>query len=349
MFKIFHENKSISWILTQKDYIDFSPSYQRMGNVWSKGQKQLLIDSIINGFDIPKLYFHFMPQNNLKPIYNYGVIDGKQRLEAILDFVQDKFPLSTDFRYLCNDTANYCLDVAGKYFSEIDSIEPSIIAKLFQYELCIVFMDTDDPDIINETFIRLNSGISVNTAEKRNAIGGNLSKEMKKLYTESSFFTEIIAISNTRYAHFDLALKLLMTEMGCDDLGKKSVDEFVKLQKDFDYNCQQALKRVISKLNRLSKSFSRKDKLLSKKNLIITLFSILDEIPEGHLKPFMSYFEKLRSECMSKEDKSDADALMVEFTLQLQQGADKKASLEKRITIMEKYLHIYLVSALGYA
>ena len=32
------------------------------------------------------------------------------------------------------------------------AIEPSIIAKIMTYELCIVFMDTDNPDVINETF-----------------------------------------------------------------------------------------------------------------------------------------------------------------------------------------------------
>jgi uncharacterized protein with ParB-like and HNH nuclease domain len=99
MFKIFQENKSISWILSQKKYINFSPAYQRRGNVWGREQKQLLIDSIINGYDIPKLYFQFMPQDvNATEIYNYAVIDGKQRLEAILDFVEDRIAISKDFK-----------------------------------------------------------------------------------------------------------------------------------------------------------------------------------------------------------------------------------------------------------
>ncbi len=348
MFKIFQEYKSISWILEQKDFIDFSPKYQRMGNVWSKDQKQLLIDSIINGFDIPKLYFNFMPKDNLKRNYNYAVIDGKQRLEAIIEFIEDKFPLSNNFKFLCDCPTNFYLDIAGKKFSEIDSIEPSIIAKILNYSMCIVFMDTDDPDIINETFIRLNSGISVNTAEKRNAIGGILAQEMNKLYTESIFFTEKIALSNSRYAHFDLALKLLMIEMGYEDLSKKTVDEFVYKEKNFDVKCQSALNVVIKKLNRISDCFNSKDKLLSKKSLIVTFYSISHEIPDAHLKSFLSYFEKLRTENMTKDDKETSDSLLVEFTRQLQQGADKKASLQNRINVMEKYLHKYLVSILKY-
>ena len=57
MFRIFQENKDIKWLIQQKEYINFSPSYQRMGGIWNKRQKQMLIDSILNGFDIPKIYF----------------------------------------------------------------------------------------------------------------------------------------------------------------------------------------------------------------------------------------------------------------------------------------------------
>lgn len=342
MFKIFQEYKSISWILEQKDFIDFSPKYQRMGNVWSNKQKQLLIDSIINGFDIPKLYFSFMSRDSLDRNYYYSVIDGKQRLETILEFIDDKFPLSNNFKYLCENPSNFYLDIAGKRFSEIDNIEPSIIAKILNYNMCIVFMDTDEPEIINETFIRLNSGISVNTAEKRNAIGGMLSQEMNKLYTESAFFTEKITLSNNRYAHFDLALKFLMIEMGYDDLSKKTVDEFVSKEKDFNKKCQTSLNIVIQKLNRISSCFNSKDKLLSKKNLIVTFYAISSEIPDKELRNFLSYFEKIRTENMKKDNKEEAEPLMVEFTRQLQQGADKKVSLQNRLKIMKEYLHKYL-------
>lgn len=64
MFRIFQENKDIKWLIQQKEYINFSPSYQRMGGIWNKRQKQMLIDSILNGFDIPKIYFDFMPRND---------------------------------------------------------------------------------------------------------------------------------------------------------------------------------------------------------------------------------------------------------------------------------------------
>jgi uncharacterized protein with ParB-like and HNH nuclease domain len=39
-----------------KNRIDTNPDFQRPA-VWSTGQKQLLIDTILRGYDIPKLYW----------------------------------------------------------------------------------------------------------------------------------------------------------------------------------------------------------------------------------------------------------------------------------------------------
>lgn len=172
MFKIFQETKTIKWIYAQKELIDFSPAYQRRGNLWKEEQQQLLIDSILNGLDIPKFYFQFMPPVLNGTHYNYAIIDGKQRIEAILGFIEDKFPLSEDFSFLDSDSFNQFENVSGKLFSEIENSNPALIARFWQYELNIVFMDTTNPDIINELFVRLNSGLSVSTSEKRNANGG---------------------------------------------------------------------------------------------------------------------------------------------------------------------------------
>lgn len=96
MFKIFQETKTIKWLNHYQETIDFSPSYQRLGRLWKRDQKQLLADSSLNGFDIPKFYFQFMPSisENKSKFYNYAIIDGKQRIEAILGFINDEFPLS---------------------------------------------------------------------------------------------------------------------------------------------------------------------------------------------------------------------------------------------------------------
>lgn len=340
MFKIFQETKTIKWIYAQKELIDFSPAYQRRGNLWKEEQQQLLIDSILNGLDIPKFYFQFMPPVLNGTHYNYAIIDGKQRIEAILGFIEDKFPLSEDFSFLDSDSFNQFENVSGKLFSEIENSNPALIARFWQYELNIVFMDTTNPDIINELFVRLNSGLSVSTSEKRNANGGILASNIQQLCNTSRFFTHKIKISNRRFEHNDLALKLLMIEFGEWDLTKKSVDNFVKKYRNFT-ECADAFSSLQSKIDEMAGSFDDNDGLLNRKNLVVTLYTVFDDIPIANLRPFVEYFEKLRLSVQAGGT-SDDGAELSEFTRMLQQGADKKSSIQARRNIMRHYIEMFL-------
>ena len=341
MFKIFQETRPIKWIYIQRDLIDFSPAYQRHSRLWKKAQKQLLIDSILNGLDIPKFYFQFMPPKVEDLHYNYAIIDGKQRIETILEFINNQFPLSNDFTFLDDSIAQQFDDVSGRYFSELESIAPALIARFWQYELNIVFMDTINPDIINELFVRLNSGVSVNTSEKRNANGGILSTKVQELCDTSPFFNKKIKLANRRLAHNDLALKLLMLEMGEWDLTQKSVDKFVADNRDFQ-SCSIAFENLRFKVNSVAEVFEDRDKLLSKKNILITLYTVLDDIPISKLHPFMQYFEDCRIKAQTSDNISDEERLLNEFTRLLQQGADKKSSVQERKYIMQQYIQAFM-------
>ena len=235
MYKLFQEQRSIKWIEAQKNYIDFSPTYQRPGKIWKRPQKQLLIDSILNGFDLPKFYFQFMPPVISNRQYSYAIIDGKQRLEAILGFLSGEFPLSENFKFFDSELSLKYGCIAGTYFDDIDQFAPAIAARFLQFEISIVFLDTSTPETVDEMFIRLNSGVPVSTAEKRNANGGLLSRRIQDICNSSPFFTDTIRISNSRLQHNDLALKLLMLESGALDLTTGSVNRFVADNKDVSY------------------------------------------------------------------------------------------------------------------
>jgi uncharacterized protein with ParB-like and HNH nuclease domain len=63
------------------------------GFVWTVGQKRELIESILLGRQIPNFYFI----NSFDTVKNKDiliVIDGKQRLSTIFDFLDDKFTMS---------------------------------------------------------------------------------------------------------------------------------------------------------------------------------------------------------------------------------------------------------------
>ncbi len=74
-----------------RERIDTRPDYQRP-LVWSRPQKQLLIDTILRGYDVPKLYWRRVGKNPDR----YEVVDGQQRLHAVWDFFDGRYPLASD-------------------------------------------------------------------------------------------------------------------------------------------------------------------------------------------------------------------------------------------------------------
>src|SRR5580704_5448332 len=101
-----YPQSSLLVVYSDRKEIELEPEYQRIGGIWTHEKRQLLIDSIINGFDVPKLYFHeFVPPKKIDgKKYRYAIIDGKQRVMTIWDFIEGNISLSEDFEYLRDNT-----------------------------------------------------------------------------------------------------------------------------------------------------------------------------------------------------------------------------------------------------
>ena len=84
-----------SWFYGEhkKNTLRLTPKYQR-NPIWSIGQKCFLIDSLISGCPIPQVYINVVNEGkgpNRKTFYE--VVDGQQRLRAIIDFMDDDYAL----------------------------------------------------------------------------------------------------------------------------------------------------------------------------------------------------------------------------------------------------------------
>lgn len=67
--------------------LNLNPEYQR-DFVWKDEHKEKLIDSIFMGKDIGKLIFIRLPYES--DSFDYEILDGKQRLKTLIDFIEDK-------------------------------------------------------------------------------------------------------------------------------------------------------------------------------------------------------------------------------------------------------------------
>ena len=80
------------------------PVYQR-DYIWDMEDKVRLIDSIFRGVDIGKFVF-VENEDNLDK--GYEILDGKQRIRAILDYYENKFAYNGKyFNDLCKDDQRY--------------------------------------------------------------------------------------------------------------------------------------------------------------------------------------------------------------------------------------------------
>ena len=261
-----------------KEFFDLDPEYQRL-SIWDEEKKQLFIDSIINGVDIPKLYFHEVSQSNGRS-HKYAVIDGKQRLLAVWRFMANELPLPGKFRYFDDET----ITAGGATYDRLLSEFPALRARFDSFDLPVILVRTDDSRFIEELFDRLNQAVPLSAAERRNAMGAPLTLSIRKI-ARTPFFKESVRVANNRYQHLDLAAKFLYLTrgQGFHSTKKATLDGFVTSYREArDVGDQLAsrksvedLERATSKiLERMRSFFRRSDPLLASQGRITLYFHV---------------------------------------------------------------------------
>ena len=214
---------NILQLLRWRDQINLDPPYQRL-SVWDRPKRQTFVDSILNGFDIPKLYFHDVGTTIDSGPYRYSVIDGKQRLQALWEFMSNQLPLASDFVFFDDPK----LEAGGLTYDELMAQAPRLRARFDAFDVPVTVVQTDDEEFIEELFARLNVQVPLSAPERRNALGGPLPFVIRKIGV-SPFFREYVRIRNDRLQHFDLAAKFLYLTYVDDVASTKrgTLDNFV--------------------------------------------------------------------------------------------------------------------------
>lgn len=178
MAKFFERN---STKLTISEFYDnylsvkynFQASYQRKSNVWVDDKKSFLIDSILKNYPVPAIFMRPIVDENGKT--KYDIVDGKQRLQAIIDFIEGNISLTSYFAedgFLDEDGMRLAENIAGKNFEEIKHEEQATeyIKQFWTYTLQIEYLYEDDLESVSSVFDRLNrNGEPLNSQELRNA------------------------------------------------------------------------------------------------------------------------------------------------------------------------------------
>ena len=352
------KNNSVKYILKMIDSnrLDFDPPYQREGDIWPNERKRLFINSILANYDIPKIYFHRLSIDDVrKTNHKFSIIDGKQRLHTIKLFAKNNLKLDENTVWNHN---NKVIDVKDMTYSDLLSNYPKIAARFMNCELPIISVTTnnadDELDVISELFLRLNKGMSTNSAEKRNAmVNSDVIKHIKNL-TKHKFFTKKINISSKRYKHEDIICKFLffeyhITNNNLPSTNRSNLDDFTKYFIDNDLN-KKYKENVCKILNEMSLVFCDKDELL-KRQTIIPIYYLLFHFMNGKVKPnirkdiiqFVKDVEKNRDVMNSLEREtrnSEIKADLIDYYVESLQGTNRSSSIKKRCCILADHLGI---------
>ena len=264
------QNWSVEKLNKARTRISF-PEYQREKSLWQNEKKIKLIDSILNDFDIPKLYFNLLRDNNIE------VIDGQQRLWSVWEFLDDEYRYGT----------------GGKrtFFSQMTPAEKQ---KIREYKFQATVFEEADDDYLRELFIRLQIALLLNTGEKLHAAKGKMKQLVFEKLAHRSFI-EQIGISERRYAKQTLCAQICINSFNRTKLGSFKRTRYEDLRdffieyldpkgKDLElFNMQS--RRISDVLYQLSKCFGSKTKNLKNRSYILSIYLFIEELinHEGEL------------------------------------------------------------------
>lgn len=128
------------------------PDYQR-NLIWELDKKTAFIESLYMGIIIPPIYVVEIPAEDILDGASYEVVDGKQRLSTIRDYIENSFSLS-------QKSLEYYADwFANKQFSQIQTEFSELTNAMLSSVLDIYVITANSPEFTKyDIFSRLNKG-----------------------------------------------------------------------------------------------------------------------------------------------------------------------------------------------
>lgn len=276
----------------QANKYHFDVGYQRESDVWSDDAKSFLIDSIMKNYPIPSILLN--PSLGETGKTEYAVVDGKQRLNAIIDFIENKIPLTSYFaddEIFDKESEELAKEIAGRTFKDIQTKEKKydlFVRQFWNYKLNLDMLYEDNYDLVSNIFDRLNrNGSPLNKQELRHAKYGNtkLYKLIENL-SKDSFWNDKLK-KTTRMQNVEFISELFFTSV-CGKVITTThieLDDFYKdysQQNNFD-TYENMFNKTMKILKNLPVNYEKYRRLCSTTHLY-SLFSLAQEINKNNLK-----------------------------------------------------------------
>jgi Protein of unknown function DUF262 len=300
------------------------PEFQRERDLWPEGKNALLIDSILEDIDIPKLYFSRTAKNS------YEVIDGQQRLWAIWNFLDDKFTIERD----------------GKKV-RFGGLSTSDKEKIADYRLQVTVLENASENYLRELFVRLQLGLLLNPGERLNASTGHM-KDLVFRELRSQKFIQSIGLADRRFGRETLCAQIAINEFSrlkTNEFSRTRYDELLRFFETFadpkgtDVELfDEGRRKLLSVLAKLGKCFEGDARKLTNRSYILSIYFLFEEVTNDaipsrsdnrHFVQFaLHLWQRLREESKLGIDRTNRD--LYEFQSLLSSAPGEKYQIERR-------------------
>jgi hypothetical protein len=137
--------QTLSWFINlyRNNQLDLSPSYQRL-SFWNDSYREFFVDSLLNDFPTSTIFIY--QQINDAGQGSYHVVDGKQRLETIIAFINNEIQVPDSY-------SKY----TGLYFS---SFSPEDKRRVWDYQLSVETLPDASDAYLKQVFDRINRNVA---------------------------------------------------------------------------------------------------------------------------------------------------------------------------------------------
>jgi len=206
------------WDLRQRGLLDLDPPYQRR-SVWTQDYRDYFIDTILLNYPAPAIFL--FEETSADGKANYHVVDGKQRLTSVFDFLDGKFPVGEKAQRE---------SLRGHWFSELSESDRRAF---FSYKFSVEYIPSSDEGLISAIFDRINRNVAkLSPQELRHAKYDGFFIHMAEELTEElarAFPSDFPRIAPTSKRHMKdvefVAEMLLYLEVGPRNHSQAELDE----------------------------------------------------------------------------------------------------------------------------
>lgn len=301
--------------------MDLDPEYQR-GAVWGRARKALLIDSMLRGYDLPKIYLRETPNSEEA----YEVVDGVQRLTAMDDFTQNLVPLPKQSEF------------AGKKYQQLP--EP-IQEKFDDYQLDFTVLEDCSDEEVREMFLRLQNGMRLNTAEELKAVSGDMNAFVESLVS-SKFFEQTACFTKSRGASRHVAAQLAkLCIIGIGDARKTDLMKFYGDHRSWEPSSSATQLKTV--LNWLNSVFGERHLLFRNRAQTVSIVLLAFQLwSDFALKEHQAEFKKSVEEFDKRVANSDSSVR--DYATAMSHSSDQGVSIELRHEFLMAHLQDFLKS-----